>query len=201
MLRFAKTLVEEAALVINLTRVINDLRRTGDRRGGGFVRAHRGGAEWIAYEADLDERLVRIDARLWSGATSGAWLELVPQQLGPHEGRFRWFAECPGCGRRIRLVLVSRLPSWGCARCLDLNYRSTRHPLGIRAAFAVQKLRVEAGFAPGPIWEPMPKPPRVREATWNEVHSRIARYLTLHAEERDKRRARRAGRAKAVAGA
>jgi hypothetical protein len=192
MLRFSKPLVEEAPLVINVTTVIADLRRTGDRRGGGFVRAHRGRAEWIGYEIDLDERLLRLDARLWSGATSGAWLELVTQQLGPHEGRVRWFAECPGCGRRIRLVVVSRAPCWGCARCLGMNYRSTRHRRGARAAFAVQKLRVEAGATPGPIWEPIgPKPPRVRERTWSELHSRIATFLNVYAEEREKRRARR----------
>lgn len=101
-------------------------------------------------------------------------LRATAQPLG---GR-RWWALCPGCGRRCAIVAFTwASDGMGCRVCLGLGYASQRQRGFSRACAAVSSLRQRHGGPPGLLvgWA---KPPRMHWSTWARLKQRELRYIT-----------------------
>lgn len=180
-----RELVEGVPLSIRVTDVVRKHRQSGDHgRGVGYVDHHRGHAAWVRYEIDLDEEIMRVDARLPSGAEIGTIAEIRSRPVGSHADRTQWEAECSSCARRTRELFVVGVgtPQWGCRTCLRLVHRSTRLRRMERSVFVVQRMREEIGLPPGPVEDGLGprKPLRMRGSAWSTAQDRAARHLLNH---------------------
>lgn len=182
-------MVEQCLLAVNITDAVRELRKWPGRSSG-YIEPLRGRARWVGYEGDLEEGILRIDAKLPSGAECGSVLELFPQAIGSHRDRVRWTVACPGCGSSVRHLYIASAsaPEWGCRACLGLVHRSTRHRRPARAAYEIQHVRRDLGVASGPIFEPPVRPKGMHHETFSTIEEGIRRRLDEYAADANRRR-------------
>jgi hypothetical protein len=105
-------------------------------------------------------------------------LEATPQRLG---GR-RWWARCPGCGRRCaKVALTWASDGMGCRVCLRLAYESTREKGAWRALGAARALRLRHGGRADAfsLWS---KPRGMHVTTWIRLVQRHQAYMDRFVE-------------------
>lgn len=136
-----------------------------------------GAAGYTATPEALDLRYASSDQ--WTGErrehAPRVELEWTPC---PYGGRRPWF-RCPRCGRRCAVIYLRRATA--CRVCHRLAYRSQREDASSRAARRGRKFMERLGLrgedAHWAALEPwrVPKPPRMRWATYERVVQAAAR--------------------------
>lgn len=92
---------------------------------------------------------------------------------GPHFGGRRWWFRCPRSGRRVgRLYLpLGGFQFWG-RRAYALAYQCQRETLADRLMRKARKLHRRLGGDGGDYTCPPPKPPRIRQRTYERLWQR-----------------------------
>lgn len=198
-----RPIVESVPLTVSITPIIREAQLGESSRVSGFVKPHAGHmATWVSFEAVLDraerDGVVRLDARLRTGSLVSAVFDAFAESVAGRPDRLRWKAGCPGCGRAVRHLYVGSLaePAWGCRRCIGLAYQSTRVHAPERALLMARKRRERLG-QPGPIFEPLRRPHRMRFETFERHEQFVVEQLRLYldaAPERAHRLVRLAAR-------
>lgn len=121
----------------------------------------------VGYELHPQDCLVLI----WTSRGTAHRLPVALVSTAPHFGGVRWWALCPGCGRRCA-VLYGYGRGFACRLCLRLTYESTRENAFSRACRRVAKVRGRYGAPQGIAWPWGSKPRRMRWVTFARILDR-----------------------------
>lgn len=201
LLTLTHTTIESVPVVVSITPIVREARRGGPGRVAGYVEPYAGrGALWLSFEADLEEGVVRIDAKLRTGVLVSSVFEVFAEHVAGRADRARYKIGCPGCGHAVRHVYVSSYvkPSWGCRRCLRLTYESRRLRRPERALLMVRKRRAKLGTG-GFVFEPLARPRGMRVETFARHEEYVLRQLDRYFDGNPARAARLARLAAKVA--
>jgi hypothetical protein len=89
----------------------------------------------------------------------------------PHYGGARWWAKCPGCGRRCAILHFVGPGRLGCRVCLHLAYESTRETAFARACRRARRIRFRLGASTNLVG-PLEKPKGMHWRTFWELARR-----------------------------
>jgi len=161
------------------------LRSTRQPSAGGWSIA----AGWRGLRGDVETWRLRVALALGEhtgrlALDNGHETPVVRVHAEPmHLGGCRWWATCPECGRRCRIVFV-HLDRVGCRVCWRLTYRSQLQPDDMRARHRLYALAERLGGDSDDVTEwgrPPPRPPRMRRATYAR---HVGRWDALAERER-----------------
>lgn len=143
----------------------------------------------VRYSVDLAAGVLRVRWARSAAEVCAAEVRLVTSRQ--HLGGRRWWASCPGCGRRCGvLCFTADGGALGCAVCLSLVHASTRQGIGARTAAALAKLRRVYG-----VGEDGARPDGLSNAAWTRYSTRfqeldgVAAVIELRRQRRALRRA------------